>query len=473
MIGRGALYRRYFGKLWSTQGKVSSLGSHFLDHKKLNMSTERNSRLGSGDGGGSGGGGGRGEREEKEEGGREGRQGWSWRDVVEYGLKGTAVSLLIYSSLGMFSPWSKASERARKNLEASVEQGSRSTSSKTSKAFSGAKCATSPPGAGEGGEGGGGIRLSQRYNFLAEAVERAAPSVVFIEKSEPVETFFGRQMSVSTGSGFIVSEDGYVMTNAHVVGSARSVKVKLASGKVLKGEVTDLDQVADLALLKLQTRDKLPVLEFGSSAGLRPGEWVVALGSPLSLSNTITAGIVSSCHRPSKELGIHRGGLDLEYIQTDAAITIGNSGGPLVNLDGEVIGVNTLTAGPGISFAIPSDFAREFVTRANKTPRKSTTGPYVVGISMLTVTPDLAPILQHRGTISEDVEHGVLVAQVWPSSVAARAGLKKGDVIVKINGEEVTTSQQVFVHVQSGKKLNVEVLRNSSRRMVTLSPEKM
>ena len=395
--------------------------------------------------------------------------GYTWREVVEYGLKGLAVALLSYAVYDeLLSPWSKAYKRGK---QLPVEYGTPLTDKaatsdreKTTSAFSSAKCATA---------GGDDQRRSQQYNFLAEAVEKAAPSVVFIEKAQQVETIFGRQMSVSSGSGFIVREDGYVLTNAHVVGSTRSVKVKLASGKVVKGEVTDLDQVADLALLKLSVSEKLPALEFGSSSEVRPGEWVVALGSPLSLSNTITAGIVSSCHRPSKELGLHHGRPDMQYIQTDAPITVGNSGGPLVNLDGQVIGVNTLTAGPGISFAIPSDFARDFVAQANKTARRPAGGKFAIGISMLTVTPDLRTVLQQRGVVPREVERGVLVAQVWPSSVAAGAGLKRGDMIVAINGRDVTSSNQVYDIVQSGKKLNMEVLRNSSRRTVTLTPEKI
>ena len=414
------------------------------------------------------------------------QQGWgkegtkhveiTWRDVVEYGLKGLAVFLLSYAVYDeILLPWYHAYQKGRQLQalarvapdEVDLEKGTgkEGSSQKTARSFSSAKCATHE-------DGGTHTRRSQQYNFLAEAVEKAVPSVVYIEKSQSVSTIFGPQMSVSTGSGFIVSEDGYVVTNAHVVGGARSVSVKLASGEVVKGEVTDLDQVADLALLKLSVKKKLPALEFGSSSSLRPGEWVVALGSPLSLSNTITAGIVSSCHRPSKELGLHHhGGPDIQYVQTDAPITVGNSGGPLVNLDGEVIGVNTLTAGPGISFAIPSDFAKGFVARANKTARSP--GKFAIGISMLTVTPNLCHVLQQRGVIPGDIDHGVLVAQVWPSSVAAQAGLKKADVIVRINGREVASSRQVYDIVQSGKRLSIEIVRNSERKTVLVAPEKM
>ena len=402
-----------------------------------------------------------GTREGREERGSSGTNARiTWREVVEYGLKGLAVFLLssaVWEEI--IVPWYRAYQRKKQfdlvtqNLQASQ---------KSVRSFSSAKCSTQDL------ENSG--PRSQRYNFIAEAVEKAAPSVVYIEKSQTMSTIFGPQMVLSSGSGFIVSEDGYVLTNAHVVGGARSVKVKLASGKMVKGEITHIDQVSDLALLKLSVEEPLPALKFGPSSSLRPGEWVVAMGSPLALSNTITAGIVSSVQRPSKELGLHRHG-NMQYIQTDAPITVGNSGGPLVNLDGEVIGVNTLTAGPGISFAIPSDFAKNFVANANKTARLE--DKYAIGISMLTITPDICQALQQRGVIPSGVSHGVFVAQVWSSSVAAQAGLKRGDVIVVVNGKPVTSSRHVFNMVQSGKRLTMEIVRNSERKNILLVPEKL
>ena len=396
----------------------------------------------------------------------------TWREIVEYGLKGLAVFLLSYAVYDeILIPWYRAYQRKRKFemlMRDSLAVTSQNTpnseeAQKTVRSFSSAKCSTQ--------DTADHSPRSQRYNFLAEAVERAAPSVVFIEKSQSVSTIFGPQTAVSSGSGFIVSEDGYVVTNAHVVGGARSVKVKLASGEVVKGDVTDIDQVADLALLKLNVKRSLPALKFGSSASLRPGEWVVAMGSPLSLSNTITAGIISSTQRPSKELGLHSHGPDMQYVQTDAPITVGNSGGPLVNLDGEVIGVNTLTAGPGISFAIPSDFAKNFVVNANKTARVQ--GKYAIGISMLTITPEICYALQQRGVLPSGLDHGVFVAQVWPSSVAAQAGLKRGDVIVQINGKRIASNSQVYSLVQSGQRLTMEIVRNSERKTIYLVPDKL
>ena len=317
------------------------------------------------------------------------------------------------------------------------------------------------------------INRSQRFNFLAEAVEIASPSVVYIEKEQVVSTFFGEMVGVSSGSGFIVLDGRYVLTNAHVVANSRSVQVKLVSGRVVKGEVTDTDQVADLALIKLDlpANEHLPAVKFGSSSSLRPGEWVVALGSPLNLTNTMTAGIVSSVLRPSRELGLEQYKPDMEYVQTDAPITHGNSGGPLVNLDGEVIGVNTMTAGPGISFAIPSDFALNFVQRANKIIKKQAkVTKYAIGVSMLSISPSIMRIILQRISLPDGVTHGVFLANVWPNSPAAQAGLHKGDVIVRVNGRYMYSSKDVNEMVQKGEKLNMEVVRKGKWVNISVVP---
>ena len=319
----------------------------------------------------------------------------------------------------------------------------------------------------------GGSRRSKQYNFLAEAVEIAAPAVVYIESSRSVPTIFGEATAVSSGSGFIVDRNGYILTNAHVVGNSRDVKVKMVTGRVVSGEVTDTDHVADLALIKLSipVTEELPALGFGNLADVRPGEWVVAMGSPLTLENTITAGIVSSVHRPSEQLGLHHRP-DMEYIQTDAPITTGNSGGPLVNLDGEVIGVNTMTAGPGISFAIPSDIAKNFVENANKAvKRRATETKYAIGINMLSLTPNRIRLIRLRNLLPRNVTHGVFLAYVWPNGAAAQAGLKHGDVIVRINGKDIHSTKEVYEMVRNGKRLVMEVVRESHWMTVTVTPE--
>jgi len=272
---------------------------------------------------------------------------------------------------------------------------------------------------------------SATFNFIADAVEKAAPAVVYIEITgrHAGFGFRGHVGPTSTGSGFIVTEDGMVLTNAHVVENAVHVNVKLRDGRSFSGTVVDTDLENDLAAVKLVSQKdlKFPTLTLGSSSSIRPGEWVVAMGSPLQLSNTITAGIVSTVHRAGGEIGLPN--REMEYIQTDAAINVGNSGGPLVNLDGHVIGINAITVrfAAGISFSIPIDTAKDFLSQAiervksgkyasssSKTSRR-TLGPnqrWYIGVSMLTLTPQILEELWRRDQSFNKVESGVFVPQV-------------------------------------------------------------
>ena len=268
-----------------------------------------------------------------------------------------------------------------------------------------------------------------RRNFVADAAAKALPAVVNL--TSDVQKGWVRGMSA--GSGFIVRADGLVVTNAHVVQHARGGKVvvTLSDGRKLRGRVLALDAASDLAVVQCEVpkhTQSLPVAELGSSASLRPGDFVVALGSPLNLSNSVTSGIVSNVHRHGSELGNVQS--RAEYLQTDAAINQGNSGGPLVDLDGKVVGINTMkaAAADGISFAIPIDVAWAVVRQLLQ--HGAVKRPYV-GIQMRALP----------------LKGGVEVVQVAPESPAERAGLRAGDRLVAMRGERIRDVADVLARL--------------------------
>ncbi|CAL9700791.1 unnamed protein product [Knipowitschia caucasica] len=343
-----------------------------------------------------------------------------------------------------------------------------------------------------------------KFNFIADVVERIAPAVVHIELFVR-HPLFGRHMRLSSGSGFIVTHTGVIVTNAHVVTtispsvtSRPQLRVQLQDGGAYEAVLRDVDKKTDIATIKISPQQKkLPVLSLGPSSDLRPGEFVVAIGSPFALQNTVTTGIVSTAQRDGKELGIKDS--DMDYIQTDAIINYGNSGGPLVNLDGEVIGINTLKVTAGISFAIPSDRISRFLTqskikhkknRGSKTSRKKEKtrlqrytsesrsvedAPHVkrrfLGIKMLTITDDLIAELQLENSHFPSVSHGVLVQQVIPNSPAESGGLKQGDIIVKLNGQTVWSIEDIWEALQSQHPLLFEILRGHESLLFHLEPQ--
>uniref|UniRef100_A0A8C7EH75 HtrA serine peptidase 1 n=1 Tax=Nothoprocta perdicaria TaxID=30464 RepID=A0A8C7EH75_NOTPE len=324
--------------------------------------------------------------------------------------------------------------------------------------------------------------LRHKYNFIADVVEKIAPAVVHIELFRKLP-YSKREIPVASGSGFIVSEDGLIVTNAHVVTNKNRVKVELKNGETYEAKIKDVDEKADIALIKIDSQGKLPVLLLGQSADLRPGEFVVAIGSPFSLQNTVTTGIVSTTQRGGKELGLRNS--DMDYIQTDAIINYGNSGGPLVNLDGEVIGINTLKVTAGISFAIPSDKIKKFLTESHDRQAKGTvlhcferdkyknsnTAESQRGAVFLIRI--LAKELKDRHKDFPDVVSGAYVIEVIPETPAEVGGLKDNDVIISINGQSITSASDVSDIIKKDNTLNLVVRRGNEDVMLTIVPEEI
>lgn len=308
-----------------------------------------------------------------------------------------------------------------------------------------------------------------KYNFIADVVERIAPSVVHIELYRKM-TYSKREVAVASGSGFVVSEDGQIVTNAHVVANKHRVKVELKSGASYDAKIKDVDEKSDIALIKIDAPTKLPVLLLGRSSDLRPGEFVVAIGSPFSLQNTVTTGIVSTTQRGGRELGLRNS--DMDYIQTDAIINYGNSGGPLVNLDGEVIGINTLKVTAGISFAIPSDKIRQFLAESYDRQSRGRTDAKkkYIGVRMMTLTPALAKELKTRHRDFPDITSGAYVMEVIAKTPAATGGLKEHDVIISINGQRISTATDVSAAIKKDITLRVVVRRGNEDAILTVVP---
>ncbi|XP_049597402.1 serine protease HTRA2, mitochondrial [Syngnathus scovelli] len=311
-----------------------------------------------------------------------------------------------------------------------------------------------------------------KYNFIADVVEKSNPAVVYIEIVGR-HPFSGREVAVSNGSGFIISSDGLIVTNAHVVANKRGVRVKLTNGDTYHATVQNVDPAADIATIRISAKNPLPTLPLGRSCDVRQGEFVVAMGSPFALRNTITSGIVSSVQRASKELGLSNSNMD--YIQTDAAIDFGNSGGPLINLDGEVIGINTMKVTPGISFAIPSDRLRLFLDQAAKQKSswfgESETKRRYIGVMMLTLTPSIIAELKLRDPSFPDVTHGILIHRVIMGSPAHRSGLLPGDVVLEINRVKVKTSEEIYTAVRNSGKITMVVQRGEEQLQLEMTPE--
>lgn len=328
-------------------------------------------------------------------------------------------------------------------------------------------------------------------NFIAQAVEKVGPAVVRIDAARRVASqvpeafrnpilrrFFGDQMPEQndriergTGSGFIVSSDGRLLTNAHVVADAEDVEVTLKDGRTFKGKVVGIDPVTDVAAVKIDAQN-LPTVELGDSSDLIPGQWAIAIGNPLGLDNTVTAGIISATGRSSQEVGIPD--KRVRFIQTDAAINPGNSGGPLLNDRGQVIGINTAIRADaqGLGFAIPIATAQRI---ADQLFSKGKVEHPFLGIQMMDLTPALKENINNNPDLKLkiDQEQGVIIVRVARNSPAAQGGLRAGDVIQKINGTPVKTSVDVQTQVdasQIGVPLNIEILRQNQPQTLEVKP---
>ncbi|KAM9859004.1 serine protease HTRA1A isoform 2-T2 [Aulostomus maculatus] len=312
--------------------------------------------------------------------------------------------------------------------------------------------------------------MRYKFNFIADVVDKIVPAVVHLDLFVRVP-FSSEEISVSSGSGFIVSEDGWIVTNAHVLTNKQRIRVELKTGLQYDAAVKDMDLKIDIALIKIEPNNPLPVLRLGQSSDLRPGEFVVAVGSPFSLQNTVTTGIISTTQRNGLELGLKDS--DMDYIQTDAIINYGNSGGPLVNLDGDVIGINTLKVTAGISFAIPADRIRQFLTESFNKKASGITGQKKkhIGVRMVQLSPSLLQYLKQGDSEFPDVSSGVYVYEVIPGTAAFSAGMINCDVIIGINGRPVHTMQDVSEAVQSGAALSVLVRRKDKDVTLTVTPE--
>jgi Do/DeqQ family serine protease len=328
-------------------------------------------------------------------------------------------------------------------------------------------------------------------NFVTQAVERVGPAVVRIDtektitrRVDPVledpifRRFFGEgfpQQSPTEqlrglGSGFIIDKSGLVLTNAHVVDQADKVTVRLKDGRTFEGKVKGIDEVTDLAVVKINAGNNLPIAPLGASDSLHVGDWAIAVGNPLGFDNTVTLGIISTLKRSSAQVGITD--KRLEFIQTDAAINPGNSGGPLLNSLGEVIGINTAIRADamGIGFAIPIDKAKAIAAQLQRDGKVA--HPYL-GVQMITLTPELAK--QNNTDPNSAVQipeiNGVLVMRVIPNSPAASGGIRRGDVILQIDGRPITTADQLQNSVeesQLGQVLRLKVQRGDRTQTFTV-----
>lgn len=301
--------------------------------------------------------------------------------------------------------------------------------------------------------------------------ERGPDGAPFGDLPDLLEKFYGHNQkdkdgdsatppqhkATSLGSGFVIDADGYIVTNFHVIEKAEEITVNFSDGSKAKAKIVGKDAKTDLALLKIDTKKKIPALEWGDSDKARVGDWVIAIGNPFGLGGSVSAGIISARARD-----INAGPFD-DFIQTDAAINRGNSGGPLFDMDGKVIGINAAIFSPsggnvGIGFAIPASMAWPVIKQLKEEGR---THRGWLGVKIQTVTDEIAESLGLKD------ERGALVLDVTKDSPAAKAGIISGDIITNFDGHDVQTMRKlprIVADTKPGKKVTMEVLRKGEKK---------
>ncbi|BDX00263.1 Do family serine endopeptidase [Maricaulis maris] len=316
---------------------------------------------------------------------------------------------------------------------------------------------------------------------FADLAERLSPAVVNISAAQrldsedglpefpegsPLERFndiFGSapRIANSLGSGFIIDAGGLVVTNNHVIDGADEVEVSLPDGRVFRAEVVGIDSVTDLAVLQMDVSEPMPFVAFADSDAARVGDWVIAIGNPFGLGGTLTAGVVSARGREA-------GGRYDDYIQTDVAINTGNSGGPLFNMDGEVVGVNTLILSPtgasvGISLSIPSNLANVVV---NQLVEFGETRRGWLGVSVQRVTPELAESYELASP------YGAIVSRIEPDGPAADSGLRTGDLVLEFDGQRVRDSRsfpRMVAETEIGREIELSIIRRDRPMTIAIT----
>jgi Do/DeqQ family serine protease len=331
--------------------------------------------------------------------------------------------------------------------------------------------------------------VNPNTNFVTEVVDQAGAAVVTINASRTVKTqlpdtfndpfsrrFFGsqipnlpdQQIQRGTGSGFLISTEGLILTNAHVIDQADQVSVTLRDGRTFDGTVIGTDPMTDVAIVQIEGKD-FPIIQLGNSDQLKIGEWAIAIGNPLGLENTVTTGIISATGRNSSKIGVPD--KRVNFIQTDAAINPGNSGGPLLNAKGEVIGINTaiIQNAQGIGFAIPINTAQHI---ADQLITHGTVQHGYLGIKMVSLNSQVKEQLKQQENLDLKDQEGVFLVEIMPNSPAAKAGLKSGDIIKSINNQTIKDAsevQQIVENTPVGNDLSMDILRNGNRLTIKVT----